>query len=62
MQGLLQLQAWGLTKWSPINFFFSSQTLIFHQYLVLKIQFHHVILQDSIRAVDPGLQDPGLEL
>ena len=54
-QGLLQLQDWVSTKWSPINSFFSSLILIFHQYSVSKIHFYHTILQDSIRR-HPGLE------
>ena len=38
-QGLLQIKAWVSTKWSPINSFFSSLILIFHQYSVSKIHF-----------------------
>ena len=48
-QGVLQLQAWVSTKWSPINSFFSSPILIFYQYFVSYIHFYHAILQDSIR-------------
>ena len=55
-QGLLQLQAWVTTKWSPINSFFSSLILIFHQYSVSRMHFYPTILQDSIR------RHPGLEL
>ena len=44
------------TKWRLINSFFSSQILIFQQYLVSKIPFYHTILQASIR------RHPGLEL
>ena len=55
-KGLLQLQAWVSTKWSPINSFFSSQILIFYQYSVSKTHFYHTILQDSIH------RHPGLEL
>ena len=46
-EGLQQLQARVSTKWSPINSFFSSQILIFHQYSVSKIHFYHTIIQDS---------------
>ena len=44
-QGLRQLQAWVSTKWSPINSFFCSPILIFHQYSLSKIHFNHTILQ-----------------
>ena len=47
-QGLLQLQAWVSTKWSPINSSFSTIILTFHQHSVSNIHFYHAILQDSI--------------
>ena len=55
-QGLLQLQAWVSTKWSPINSFFSSLIFLSHQYSVSRYTF--------IIQYPSGLhsQTPSLEL